>query len=605
MYIIGFSGLNDALSFKRKNIKDLSEQEYRISQGMDSAAVLIQDGIVIAAVEEERLSGVKHTEKFPFASINFCLDQAGITINDIDYICHGFNYADYKYFFQRNEYLLKYFQAALDPAVQIQHLNNLWPGVNFAKKFIPVRHHAAHAAGAFYPSGFSEALVLVMDGMGELDSISVYRGKNNRLELLKTYNLLSSVGMLYSMVTCHLGFSINSGEYKVMGLAPYGDPLQFAAFFSECVSFEPEGEIIIQGFHKNKSFLDWETYRGFSEWLTLHTFPARSPESPLEKKHMNLAAALQSTLNNALLHICKHWGKSTGLNKLCFAGGVALNCTANAYLYQQRVFKDMYIQPAAGDAGTALGSALYHYKHTLQQSGNDTPQRLPFFGPTSQIEKLLRNEKKWIESLEITVSQFSMEEMINIVAEKLSHGKIVAWMQGETEFGPRALGHRSILADPRDPNMRQKINRIVKKREAFRPFAPSVKSEEAHHYFCISPEDAKLFATMLFVVPVREGFKEKLPAITHVDGTARVQTVDRKEHPIYWSLLDAFEKITKIPILLNTSFNINKQPIIASAKEALMTFADSEIDLLCIDNFIFSKLGIADDISKRQFKITA
>ncbi len=315
---------------------------------------------------------------------------------------------------------------------------------------------------------------------------------------------------------------------------------------------------------------------------------------------MDLAAGMQMILNKALLHICKYWQGVTHLNNLCYAGGVALNCTANGYLYHQNLFKDIYVQPAAGDAGTAIGSALYHYKHNLQKSGAESPKRMPFFGPTSQIEKFLSAEKKWIADQHIVCTKVNLDELIQIAAENLARGKIIAWVQGELEFGPRALGHRSILADPRDPTMREKINRIVKKREAFRPFAPSVKSEKAHYYFDIDEKDTELFSTMLFVVGVRDPFKEKLPAITHVDGTARLQTVDRTHHPMYWKLLNAFEEKTGLPILLNTSFNVNKQPMIAFAKEALMTFAEIEIDLLCMDSFIFSKIGATSAISAKQ-----
>lgn len=605
MYVLGYSGLNDAMTFKRLNMSGLTEQEYRISQGMDAAAALIKDGVVIAAAEEERFTGVKHTEQFPKSALKFCLATAGVSISDVDYICHCFNYPEYKYFFQQTEkpYLFKYYQEALDPAVQIQHLNSLWPGVNFEKKFIPVQHHRSHAASAFYPSGFSEALVLVMDGMGELDSITICRGKGNRIEVLKNYSLLNSIGMLYSIITLHLGFSINSGEYKVMGLAAYGDPNRYAAFFSECVSLEPEGEILIRGFYKNKTSLDWETYRGFREWLTENTFPERKPEEKLAQHHMDLAAGMQMILNKALLHICKYWQNITRLNYLCYAGGVALNCTANGYLYHQKLFKNIYIQPAAGDAGTAIGSALYHYKHNLQQSGTDLPQRMPFFGPTSQIDQFLNEEKKWMADHHIVCKKINSDELVHFAAENLAQGKIIAWVQGELEFGPRALGHRSILADPRDSTMREKINRIVKKREIFRPFAPSVKSEKAHYYFEIEEKDAALFNTMLFIVGVRDPFKEKLSAITHVDGTARLQTVDQLHNPLYWKLLHAFEEKTGLPILLNTSFNVNKQPMIAFAKEALTTFAESEIDLLCMDNFIFFKIRKTYEVSSEQYAL--
>ncbi len=578
-FILGYSGLNDALVFKKEYFRDLTTQECRIAQGFDAAAALFNNGRLIAAAEEERFIAYKHTEKFPKNAIEFCLQQAGIKITEVDAICHNFDYGAYKDFFQQNEYCRGYYQKVADPRLQQTYFKAHWPELSVENLFFPVKHHFAHAASSFYPSGFNEALVLVADGMGELDSISIFNGNNNHLTLLEHYNVFSSLGMLYSMITRHLGFTINSGEGKVMGLAPYGNPDRFAMFFSECVQLVEEGEIFISGFLKNKTLLERETYRGFSQWLAEKTFPARLSEQPLLQHHKDLAASLQQTLNKALLHLLNYWQKKTGLGRLCFSGGVALNCTANGFIFKNNSFEDIYIQPAAGDAGTAIGAALYHCHQVLNLKCEETPQVLPLFGPTPQLDVL---DKKLLGH------DLEMDELIEKAATLLAQGKVIGWVQGKMEFGPRALGNRSILADPRDPGMRDKINKMVKKREAFRPFAPSVKLEKAHLFFEI-PEN-KAFPTMLFTVPVRAEYKDLFPAITHVDGTARIQTVAKSEHPLYWRLIDQFEAKTGCPMLLNTSFNIRGQPIVRDAQEAINTFLNMNIDALFIENKFFEKI---------------
>ncbi|MBS0350472.1 MAG: carbamoyltransferase [Proteobacteria bacterium] len=589
-YVLGYSGLNDSLLFRKNNLSGLTAQEYRMTQGMDAAAVLLCDGVVAAAAEEERFIGIKHTEKFPVHAIQFCLSQAGISIEDVDFICHNFDYAAYQAFFQLSEYGRAYYQAALQPQVQYAYFKTIWPELPIEKRFVPVKHHFAHAASAFYPSGFNEALVLVADGMGEVDSISIFHGKDNQLQLLHRYDLLSSVGMLYSIITHHLGFSINSGEGKVMGLAPYGDPKRYQSVFAECMSLKPQGEIFINGFLKNTTELERETYRGFSQWLAERTFPPRTSEGTLSQEHMDLAASLQQALNQALMHLLTYWQKQTGLKQLCYAGGVALNCTTNGIILRSGLFNDVYVQPAAGDAGTALGAALYYYRQVLKQPGRDTPQRLPVYGPMPDIGKYLSMTADFLRNKQVGYYTLDTEEMLEQAAEMLVQGKIIAWVQGPMEFGPRALGHRSILADPRDPQMRGKINRIIKKREDFRPFAPSVKQEKAHLFFEIPTGSTKALSTMLFVVPVRSEHQQNLPAITHVDGTARVQTVDKNEHPLYWRLLDKFESKTGLPMLLNTSFNVRGQPIVNGAKEALETFMSIGIDAIFIENIMFLRV---------------
>ncbi len=583
MYILGYSGLNEARTFKKLKFASLTPQEYRITQGFDAAAALIADGVIIAAAEEERFNGVKHTEKFPVNAINFCLAQAGITISNLDFICHGFDHYPYQSLFARNDYGKEYYSTVLAPDVQYQHFKKFWPDLNIEKKFLAIKHHAAHAASAFYPSGYLESLVLVADGMGEMDSISLFHGRGNQLLPIQQYDLLSSLGMLYSMLTYHLGFSINNSEGKIMGLAAYGDPKRYADFFSDCLSLEPEGEIIIKGFYKNETFLDWETYRGFRHWLAEKTFPSRSPDDPLEQHHKDLAASLQQVLIKALLHLLTYWQHKTGLKKLCYAGGVALNCTANGIILKSGLFDEVYVQPAAGDSGCALGSALYHHHHNLALTGRDKPQRLPFYGSRLNINEYFSQTHN-----SLTHKKMSREKILEEAAELLTKGQVIAWLQGEMEFGPRALGNRSILADPRDPSMRDKINNIVKKRESFRPFAPSIKREKAHIYFEIEANQS--LSSMSFIVPVREQYRKLLPAVTHVDGAARVQTVDKDEHPYYWQLLNKFEEKTGLPILLNTSCNVRGQPIVSTVKEAIEMLTTIDIDALFIEDVLFSKV---------------
>lgn len=598
-FILGYSGLNDALIFKKEYFNDLSAQEYRISQGFDSAAAIFNNGKLIAAAEEERFTAHKHTEKFPKNAIEFCLQQANIKITEVDAICHGFDYSAYKDFFKQNDYCRAYYQKVADPHLQERNFKIYWPGLCLKNHFFPIKHHFAHAASAFYPSGFNETLVLVADGLGELDSISIFHGKEKHLTLLAHYNIFSSLGMLYSMVTRHLGFNIYSGEGKVMGLAPYGNPDRFSQFFSECLRLEEEGEIFISGFLQNKTLLERETYRGFSHWLTEKTFPPRLPDQPLLQQHQDLAASLQETINQSLLHLLNYWRKKTNLTHLCYAGGVALNCTANGLIFKKNLFEDIYIQPAAGDAGTAVGAALYHHHHVLKLKNEDIAQRLPLFGPLPNLQAYLKSTAvQELLDKKLFIHTLPMEAILEKAASLLAQGKVIGWVQGSMEFGPRALGNRSVLADPRDAKMRDKINKMVKKRETFRPFAPAVKLEKAHIYFEVPPN--KPFSTMLFVVPVRTEYQNILSAVTHVDGTARIQTVAKNEHPLYWQLLDRFESETGCPMLLNTSFNIRGQPIVKDAQEAIKTFLNTDIDALFIENNFFEKITQAAYVEAQQ-----
>jgi carbamoyltransferase len=584
MYILGYSGLSTALEYRRNALFGLTEAEYNICQGMDAAAVLLKDGKVIAAAEEERFNGEKHTRKFPINAINYCLQKAKITLNDVDHIAHGFNYEPYKEFFQIESYSREFYKRVASPEVQINILQNLRMADDIEQKFCAVGHHDSHAASAFFPSSFEQALVVVNDGIGELHSISVYQGQDNKLTLLKSYDFLSSLGVFYGLVTQHLGFKMNCGEYKVMGLAPYGDPEPYRKLMQECIELKPNGGINVPAFLKEIDVLDRQAYRGLRKYLAQETFPVREFDTPMLQQHKNLAAALQERLNEAVLHLVSYWQQKTEANYLCMAGGVALNCTTNGEILKANLFKDIYVQPTSGDAGTALGSALFQHYQVLNNERVSLAPELPLYGPSLQ-DNIIEEVLKTFAS-QINIIKLSDAELYDEAADMITDGKIIAWVQGSMEFGPRALGNRSILADPKIPGMRDKINAIVKKRESFRPFAPSVKLSAATEYFDI-PESLEL-PYMLFIVPVREQYRKVLPSITHINGTARIQTVDQN-HTRYWQLLDAVEKRTGIPMLLNTSFNVKGQPMVCHSADAIKTFLSTALDGLFVGNYFITR----------------
>lgn len=586
MLILGYSGLDNAITYRKKNIQGLSNVEEKMCQGLDSAAALLCDGEIVAAAEEERFNLDKHTCAFPLRSIKFCLDEAKVDIKDLDFICHGFDFSEWRLLYELDEYSKNYYTNILSSESQIKLFQEHFDLKEIKNKFVPVRHHTAHAASAFYPSNFDKALVIVADGMGEVDSISIYFGEGKNLRALEHYNIFSSLGIFYSIITNHLGFDINSDEYKTMGLAPYGDPERFKPFFDKCIEFRENGEIFIPVFSKNKTLFEKQTYSALREWISQQTFPPRGFGEELTQEHKDFAAGLQSALNNSMLKLCTFWREKTGLSKLCMAGGVALNCVANAVILKSKLFDEIYIPPAAGDPGTALGAALYKHCDLEQLNYSSKNKTLPLYGPSFNDEDILKTLNLYKDKIQFI--KLENEDHIKLAAERMSLGEIIAWMQGCMEFGPRALGNRSILADPRCPNMRDRINKAVKKRESFRPFAPSVKLEKAHIYFEI--EEGCELPHMLFTAQVKDNYKEVLPAITHVDGSARIQTVKKDEHHLYWQLINEFEKETNIPIILNTSFNVKGQPIVCSPEDAVKTLLSTDIDALFIGQFYVTKL---------------
>ena len=590
VYILGYSGLDNSLEFKQNEFPTFTPEEIRISQGMDSAAALIKDGKIVAATEEERFTYKKHSNKFPIHAIRYCLEKEGISIGDVNHITHGFDYGYCEKFYRHDDFNEKRFEKVYSSSVQKDLLRKNFMLKNLDIVFVPVKHHDAHAASAFYPSGFETALVVIVDGMGEMYSTSIYQTKRDRLIPLKQDGLLSSLGMFYSMLTYHLGFSINSDEYKVMGLAPYGNHKRFLPIMRETIEFKERGEVFIPLLLQNKDFIEKESYRGVIDWLSENVIPKRKPNENITQDHKDLAATLQFLLNKAMLHIVKYWQKETGEKNLCMAGGVALNCVANGEILRNNLFEDIFIQPAAGDDGTAVGSALYQY-YAMKPRTERVKENIPFYGYMPSRNEIITTIEKYKDK--ITFELFPQDELFKVVADLLDKGKVIALIQGEMEFGPRALGHRSIIADPRSSVMKDLINSMVKKRESFRPFAPSVISEKAQEYFEL--HNSASLPYMIFTVQVKKKYQSIFPAITHIDGSVRIQTVDRHNNRYYWNLIKAFEEKSGHPIVLNTSFNINGQPIVRTVEDAMSTFLTTGIHALVINNYlIFPKTRVEE-----------
>lgn len=587
MNIIGISGLNNSVIFKQKKFPHLSSREHLITQGSNSAAAIVTKEGVMGAVAEERFTGIKATESFPVHSIRYCLEATNLKLEEIDYLAHGFCYEPLKGFYQHSDLMKEQFKEVYSREAQINCLEKHFPDYDWNKKFLQVPHHLAHAASTFYLSGFTESLILVIDGMGEQQSTTIAVGKDNQIKIIKEIESLHSLGILYGVFTLYLGFDFGLDEYKVMGLAPYGNARRYYNQMMELVHLHDDGTYTIPILFQNETEEEKETYSGTIKILTEKLGLPREPRSEITQQHMDIAAALQLVLQNSILHILRHFKRETGQENLCMAGGVALNCTANGVIHRSRLFKKMFIQPAAGDDGTALGAALY-IQRFHQPELNFGKISLPLWGSQYSNEEIATtlNQKPELESKFVTDDQ----ELAENVAQLLAEGKVIAWFQGRMEFGPRALGNRSILADPRVPNMRDKINSLVKKRESFRPFAPAVAVEKASQFFDLSSGAESVAAYMLLTTQVKRKYREQLPAITHVDGSARVQTVSKSDNPKFWTLINEFEKLTQVPILLNTSFNVKGQPIVRTPVQAIDTFIIAKLDALVMGNYIVNRI---------------
>lgn len=551
----------------------------------DSAACLLQDGKLVAALEEERLNRIKHAPfAFPLRAARYCLAAGSITVADLDYVASSFSPTEG--LGQGLKHAIRYFpRASFIGLAQIARrawyvgtpaYARYWLKVPRRTRFIAVPHHLAHASSAFYASPFQAAAVLVVDGMGEWPVTSLYSGRGGRLERLAAVGFPHSLGLLYSAFTEYLGFDPFDSEYKVMGMAAYGEP-RFHRLLGEIVRFGegPSHRLDLRYFNFH---LDYGRSTWYSQRMVQELGPPCSTTGMPEQLYLDVAASLQRRLEEALFHLVRWLHERTQARDLCIAGGVALNSVANGKIAQQGPFDRLFVQPAANDAGAALGAALY-VQHTLLGQEAREPLRHVFLGPgysDHEIEPLLRGNLLEYEVL---------EDPVGTAAELLAQGRIVGWFQGRCEFGPRALGNRSILADPRRADMKDRINAAVKFREPFRPFAPSVPEEHSDDYF--EPVGGSPY--MLRVTRVKPGMAERLPAVTHVDGTARLHTVSRETNSPYWRLLQRFGALTGLPVLLNTSFNVRGEPIVCTPKEAIACFYNSGLDALFLDRFLLRK----------------
>ncbi|MGD9482089.1 carbamoyltransferase C-terminal domain-containing protein [Streptomyces sp. TRM70308] len=587
MLVLGISGLDKSASVKREMLPGLDWREQRLVQGLDSAAALVSEDGVLAASAQERHDGDKGTGAFPADAVEACLRMAGVTLDDVDFVAHGFRY-ERSPAFARDAFARRWFDEVYDPRVQREVLRAYRPDQDWERKFVPVRHHLAHAASAYHLSGFRDATVLVADGMGETESTSVLTGDGPDLRFARTYPVSASLGILYSVVTQYLGFLPGMDEYKVMGLAPYGDAARFADVAEHLVRRTAGGRLAVPVLAHDKSPTERETHRGAIRRLEELFGPARHPEAPVESRHMDVAATLQRRLEESLLDVLRTARAEDGAasRDLCMAGGVALNCTANGAIARSGLFDRVFVQPAAGDDGTALGAALWQLRRHVPAP--PTAMTMPYwgeeFGPAdldAALGALGPGHR---------VRRLPEEELTREVSSLIRGGRVVAWFQGRMEFGPRALGNRSILADPTAPGMRAHLNTVVKQREEFRPFAPAVLAEQAHTYFEVDPAREAMYRHMLFTAQVRPEWRAELPSVTHVDGSARVQTVDRSSAPLFWRLIRRVGDDSGIPMVVNTSFNLRGQPIVRTPGEAVATFARSTLDALALGDRLVTRV---------------
>lgn len=583
----------------------------------DSAAALVIDGKIIAAAQEERFTRKKHDSAFPANAIQYCLREAHLDPTEIDYVVFY-----EKPFLKFDRLLETYFAFAPKGFLSFSKSMQTWLTEKLFQKFMIKKelkknfgkhidwdsrllfseHHLSHAASAFFPSPFESAAVLTMDGVGEWATTSLSIGRGSSLLLQKEIKFPHSLGLLYSAFTYYAGFKVNSGEYKLMGLAPYGNPKYEKLIWENLIELKEDGSFRLDMSYFNYCTGDTMTSEKFH---SLFQGPPRQPESPLTQREMDIAASIQKVLELVVLRMVKNIAEETGEKNLCLAGGVALNCVANGKIVQSGYFENVWVQPAAGDAGGALGAALAVHYLMLGQSrqlvdGQDFMAG-SYLGPEF-------NEQDVTSALKVIGADFAIlnqQEMIDTTAEALASGKAVGWMQGRMEFGPRALGNRSILADPRSPDTQKVLNLKVKFRESFRPFAPSILMQDLQEWFAlnskspymlinanvseakrveVSPQSEALFGISKLNVP-----RSIVPAVTHVDYSARIQTVHSETNLIYFKLLSKFKELTGVPIIVNTSFNVRGEPIVCNTEDAYRCFMGTDLDLLVIGNVVLKK----------------
>lgn len=553
----------------------------------DSGAAIVRDGQLVAAAEEERFTRRKHDHDFPTRAVEYCLKAAGVTIEQVDHI--GFYEKPLVKFNRILETILGSW-----PFTYRQWLTAipLWLGhrlrigteiqqkLGTDKEILYCQHHLSHAASAFLVSPFEEAAILTADGVGEWSTTAWGVGRGTQIDLRKELRFPHSVGLLFSAITAYLGFRVNDAEWKVMGLAPYGRP-KYLDKFREVVDIREDGSIRL-----NMAYFahDRSTERTISEkWESHFGQPQNGPEAPLTEFHRDIARSGQAIIEEIMVKMASHVHRETGMENLCMAGGVALNCVANWRILQETGFKRIFIQPAAGDSGGALGTAFY-IANTVLGVPRQFQMHHALWGPEYSRDEI----RTVLDSVEaVYLEAKTEEELLDTTAHMIADGKVVAWFQGRLEFGPRALGARSLLADARDNNMKDTINAKVKFREAFRPFAPAVLREKAHEYFEM-PRDMDM-PFMLLVPRVRPEKHSVIPAVTHEDGTGRVQTVTEEHNGRYYRLIRAFDQLTGVPVVINTSFNVRGEPIVCSPRDAYHTFVNTGIDALVMGDFILTQ----------------
>jgi predicted NodU family carbamoyl transferase len=534
----------------------------------DSAACLISNGATLAAVEEERFNRIKKTDKFPINSIQACLDIAGISPSQIDAV--GYNYQEDNVNYLLNRLHVRNNQPIRSARELMMDRFNGNFGLDLpGDRLLYAEHHVAHAASCFARSGMEEALVIVMDGAGERHSTTVFRGRRGQLESLAAYDIGKSLGFFYLGAISLLAYGLGD-EYKVMGLAPYGNPERYRDLFNSLYVLTDRG--------------DYKLHRAIGKFLD-HGFTPRLKGQEFTQEHMDFAAGLQHAIENIAMHILTYWAQNSGLVNLCFVGGVAHNSSLNGLILRSGLFREVFIHPASHDAGTAEGAALAaaHQLGALpfRQSRLRSASLGPGLGTAAKIEKELAC---WDEFIEYE----RPADIVEPAAELLANGVVLGWVHGQSEYGPRALGNRSILADARPSDNKQKINSMVKKRESYRPFAPVVTPEAAAAYFDL-PETRANYDFMSFVVNVREDRRTELGAVTHVDGSARLQVIDPASNLRFYRLVRRFGELTGVPVLLNTSFNNNAEPIVQSVHDALTCFLTTEVDVLVIEDFLIRR----------------
>ncbi len=579
----------------------------------DAAAAIIKDNEIIAAAQEERFTRKKHDPRFPFNAINYCLAEAFIESEDIDMVVfydHPLLTFDrlIKNFASAGQAGYSTFEKAMNSSVGIKwwvddYVQRALGSLGKEGKVFYCNHHMSHAASAFYPSPFSDAAIVTIDGVGEWQTTTLGFGKGENIEILSEINYPHSLGLLYSAFTYYCGFKINSGEYKLMGLAPYGQPIYADKIKDHLIDIKPDGSYRLDMSYF--AYIESNTTIN-QKFEDLFGAPSRKPESQITKKEMDLAASIQLVTEEVVLKLVAHLKARTGSSNLCMAGGVALNCVANGKILQSKIFENIWIQPAAGDAGGSLGAALFaaHHHYHLKKANlgaNSDLQKGSYLGPSyssSEIQAFLDRHKYKYKKFD------TVAERNDSLAKDLGSGKILGYFDGRMEFGPRSLGARSIIGDARSKNMQSQMNLKIKFRESFRPFAPAVLAEDVADYFEINTESPY----MLLVAPIVKSRRlavegnnsedmisiinqerSDVPAITHVDFSARIQTVHEQTNPEFYGLISAFKAHTGSSVLVNTSFNVRGEPIVCSPKDAYLCFMRTDIDVLVLGNFILYK----------------